>query len=185
MGELRKDTSMGKTITRKRIVIAGVVVAFVLSFILPIEFSPWGRLMLFVIIRQEKAMQVRLLCKTNYQELLEACRELMRDDELMKPGMTYPVRGAKRRPEISRLPQPILDLEPSCVNIGDTVEYIGLEMAGGTNHFGVRAYPENFQKPFANFKYGDKELIPGLWYYDDGYHHNPRYGKKIEDLMQG
>jgi hypothetical protein len=115
---------------------------------------------------------------------LEACRELMRDDELMKPGMRYPVRGAKRRPEISRFPQPILDLEPSVVCIGDTVEYVRLEMAGGTNHFGVRAYPENFQKPFSNFEYGDKELIPGLWYYDDGYNHNPEYGKKIEDLIQ-
>jgi hypothetical protein len=129
-------------------------------------------------------MQVRLLCKTDHQELLEACREIMRDDELMKPGMKYPVRGAKRRPEISRLPKPILDLEPSAVFTPNPIEYIRLEMAGGANHFRVRAYPENFQKPFANFEYGDKELIPGLWYYDDGYHQNPEYGKKIEDLMQ-
>jgi hypothetical protein len=94
---------MGKRMSRKRIVIAGVITSLVLSFMLPLGFSPWFRLIAFVIIRQEKAMKVRLLCKTNYQQLLDACREVMRDDELMKPGMTYPVRGAKRSPVLSRL----------------------------------------------------------------------------------
>ena len=59
-----------------------------------------------------------------------------------------------------------------------------LEMLGGLVHFGVVAYTEDYQKPpFAGFKFGDRELIPGLWYYDDGYN-NPEYDKKFEALLQ-
>jgi len=60
-----------------------------------------------------------------------------------------------------------------------------LEMMGGLDHFGVYAYPEDYKPPpHAGFELGDKKLIDGLWYYDDGYRGNPEYGKRIEALLQ-
>ena len=61
-----------------------------------------------------------------------------------------------------------------------------IEMMGGMDHYGVSVYREDYSgTQFAGFKYGDRELVPGLWYYDDGYDENPRYGKKIEGLLDG
>jgi hypothetical protein len=33
-------------------------------------------------------------------------------------------------------------------------------------------------------EYGDKELIPGLWYYDDGYVHNSRWDEWVEAMLR-
>jgi len=124
--------------------------------------------------------QVRLLYETNHQALLEACREIsvrvVRGD--LKPGR-YSIRRDPD-PETSRFPQPILNLKPSYVFV-DEDGWVKLEMFGGLGHFGVSAYPEDYKIPSYS-KYGDKELISGLWYYDDGYRHNPEYGKIIEAL---
>jgi len=57
-------------------------------------------------------------------------------------------------------------------------------MLGGFGHLGALAYPEDFKEPWPNFKYGHKQLIPGLWYYDDGYDGNPKYDSKIEALLK-
>jgi hypothetical protein len=57
-------------------------------------------------------------------------------------------------------------------------------MHGGMDHFGVKIYPEDFKKPRDYFEYGDRELLPGLWYYDDGYLNNPEYDKRIDELIE-
>jgi len=58
-------------------------------------------------------------------------------------------------------------------------------MLGGFAHLGVLADREDFKQPWPNFKYANKELIPGLWYYDDTWDDNPDYWKKkIEALLQ-
>ncbi len=131
-------------------------------------------------------MRVRLLCETDHQVLLEACNELSRQAKggELKPGKYY-VRGAIN-PEVSRFPGPILALDPSSVYIGETDSgRVMLEMQGGLGHFGVRAYTEDYQTPpVAGFTLGDRELIPRLWYYDDGYIGHPEYDKRIEHLIQ-
>ncbi len=128
--------------------------------------------------------QRRLLCETDYPVLLEACRELLRKVSAgdLKPGK-YPVRRGPH-PETTRFPQPILQLEPTYVDIA-TDEYVIVELFGGLDHFGVYAYPEDFKPTSSNFHYGDRKLINGLWYYDDGYANNPKYyGKGIEELIR-
>jgi len=129
-------------------------------------------------------MQTRLLYETDHQALLEACRELSRRVARgdLKPG-TYSIRNDPD-PEASRFPQPILDLAPNYVYIDEGYSgRVMLEMLGGLGHLGVQAYPEDYKLPSYS-KYGDKKLIDGLWYYDDGYRKDPEYEKKIEALLQ-
>jgi hypothetical protein len=134
-------------------------------------------------IRKGKQRQMRLLCETNYQVLLEACRQLSSRVAAgdLKPQQ-YNIR-LKPNPESSRFPQPILDLEPTYVIIGaDGI--VQIELHGGFLHYGVIAYPEDYKEPPYSFKYGDRKLIDGLWYYDEGYEGNPEYQKKIEALIE-
>jgi hypothetical protein len=58
-----------------------------------------------------------------------------------------------------------------------------IELHGGFLHYGVIAYPENYIKPPGS-EYGDRKLVDGLWYYDEDYKGNPKYQKKIEELLQ-
>jgi hypothetical protein len=128
--------------------------------------------------------RVHLLCETDHHELLEACRELSRRAAKgeLKPGEYHVL--IEPSPEASTFPQPILDLRPSYVYMYEDGGVM-LEMLGGLGHFGVQAYPKDFNEPYPNFRYGDRQLIPGLWYYDDAYDDNPDYAKrKIEALLQ-
>jgi hypothetical protein len=61
---------------------------------------------------------------------------------------------------------------------------VSIELGGTMRHFGVNAYPEDFRVPFSNYNYGDKELIPGLWYCDDIYNRHKDYDKVIERLLK-
>jgi len=57
-----------------------------------------------------------------------------------------------------------------------------VEMFGGLSHFGVYAYPEGYKVKYPDFKYGDRELTPNLWYYDDDYHKDPQFDETITAL---
>ena len=46
------------------------------------------------------------------------------------------------------------------------------------------AYTEDFKEPWPNFKFGDKELLPGLWYYDDLYQGDRKYDERIQALLK-
>ncbi|NQT02008.1 MAG: hypothetical protein HQ580_08300 [Planctomycetes bacterium] len=165
---------MNKGITNKRIVII-VLVVFVLAFL--IFFAAFRYLL--------NGFRVSFLCKTDHHALLEACNELSKRVAKgnLKPG-EYTVRFDPD-PEVSKFPRPILELRPSYVYIDENDSgRVMIEMLGGLGHFGVLAYTEDFKKPYDTYSYGDKELIPRLWYYDDGYRDNPKYHKKIDALIQ-
>jgi hypothetical protein len=129
-------------------------------------------------------VEAHLLCDTDYSVLLDACRRLSREARQLglKPDEQYRVR-LHRCAEAAKFPQSIIELGPSYVRLYDDGGVM-LEMLGGLGHCGVLAYPDNFQKPFPNFEYGDRELIPGLWYYEDGYKNNPHNQKRIEALIE-
>jgi hypothetical protein len=57
-------------------------------------------------------------------------------------------------------------------------------MEGGVSGYGVRIYPEDFKATSRYFNYGNKELLPGLWYYDDEYRRIPQYDKVIDYIIQ-
>ncbi len=129
--------------------------------------------------------RVNLLCKSNYEVLLEDCRELLEivESGKLKSGK-YNLR-IKPDPNISIFPKSLIDLHPTYIYIDeDYNSYVMVEMLGGLEHFGITAYKKDFLQPFQDFHYGDKELISGLWYYDDNYSNNPGYDKIIDNKIK-
>jgi hypothetical protein len=127
---------------------------------------------------------VRLLSETDYQALLEACRELSKRVTAgdLKPPGPYWIRIDKN-PKASQFqfPQLILDIEPVFVHI-DAEGWVMLEM-GGIPSFGVVAYIE-VSEADSSFQ-ANIELIPGLWYYDEDYRDEyPKWQKRIDALIQ-
>lgn len=172
----------------KKMVITGIVAAIILTIcgVLTIYLYRQPKIFFFIAAQKADQMQVRLLCRTDHQALLEACRELLKqvDKGDLKPGK-YRIRNAfgKLDPDVSRFPQVILDIEPNYVYIYP-IGFVHVEMLGGLGHFGVNAFSEDFKPPNSYFYYGEKKLIDGLWYCDDGYNDNPEYGKRIDALLQ-
>jgi hypothetical protein len=134
-----------------------------------------------------------ILCDTDHQALLNAGREILSKipkDRLNNPHADGGIYSSSLNvPKGIQIPQAIKDLKSSyvvCYEVNDSYLsiYLSLEMHGGMDHFGVKIYPEDFKKPHDYFEYGDRELLPGLWYYDDGYLHNPEYDKRIDELIK-
>ncbi len=173
--------------TRKRMLLVGGVVTLVALAIGAYVWLCQGGLLAVTVVSQmhedkETGLQ-RLLCETDHEALLAACQALLHRVEAgkLEPGK-YSF-GANPDSETARFPKPIVDLGPNCVYV--EASRIMIEMMGGFDHYGVTVYREDYDGThFAGFKYGDKELIPGLWYYDDGYDENPRYGKQIDALLE-
>ena len=135
--------------------------------------------------KERKVLQTRLLCETDYQVLLEACRELSRrvDAGDLKSGR-YNIRRHLSL-QASQFPKVILDLSPKYVYIDENDSgRVMIPIFGGFDHFGVTAYTEDYMESRPKYEYGDKELIPGLWYYDDRYLDDPECDKKIDELIE-
>jgi len=123
----------------------------------------------------------RLLSQTDHKALLDACREISKE---VSEGNLSPNRYSVRYkpdPGISQFPQLVLDVEPLYIDVSSDGR-VTLEISGAFHHCGVTAYPENYEKPNEHFKYEDKMIIDGLWYYEDGY--NPKRDDKwIESMI--
>ena len=161
-----------------------IVIVLVIAFVV---FTVFNYLSGFVYtlwdIKKGNQRLTRLLCETDYQILLKACRELSRRVTTgdLKPNH-YKVR-LDPHPEASSFPQPILDLKPTYVRIYSNRK-VRIELYGGFLNYGVTAYPEDYRYD-SNLQYGEKQLIPGLWYYDDDYRDKyPKHQKKIDTLIQ-
>ncbi len=59
-----------------------------------------------------------------------------------------------------------------------------IEMHRGMDHFGVDLYAEDFREPYPDFKYGDRKLIDGLWYYDEQYQWSHKYDEVVESRLK-
>jgi len=136
-------------------------------------------------IYRAQQRRIMLLCDTDHQALLKAGREILSKipKDRFHPHSDGGIdSGIFSVPEGIQIPQAIKDLKSGFVV--DYDGYLRIEMHGGMDHFGVKIYPEDYKKPRDYFEYGDRELLPGLWYYDDGYLNNPEYDKKIDELIE-
>lgn len=117
---------------------------------------------------------VHLLCETDHEWLLEACRNVSKRTAAgeYEAGRAYAIR---RYPGRYRLPQAILDVDPLFVKIdGEGLVWVELFWAPSQ---GVVAYPEGYEFR-TDHRAGDRELVPGLWFYDE--HYSPKYPKYME-----
>lgn len=176
--------------------ILGIAVATIVIALVVLNFYPWYRtrfVMDFFLeraIEQAQQRRILLLCETDHQALLKDGREILRKvspmEKKIKKGHVYEgyVPFPKEVKEMG-LPETIRKLKPRTVLIRHVNYkiYLTIEMHGGMDHFGVYIYPEDSNEPRSDYLYG-RELIPGLWYYDDGYLHNPEYDKHIDALIE-
>ncbi len=179
----------------KKMVLGITVAVVVLGLIAGFVFWPngyvhrWIRHEVFAVywkegIQDAQRRRVLLLCNTDHKALLKAGREILDqipEDYLNTDGKR--VAGVLHLPKGVQIPETIQDIRPRGVFV-DYDGYLRIEMHGGMDHFGVRIYPEDYKEPDRYFKYVDRELLPGLWYYDDGYIHNPKYDKRIDALIE-
>jgi hypothetical protein len=174
-----KRTSILKNVRFFAVFFGGVIFGFVLSYLFFVGKTVRG------FQNERKVLMTRLLCETDHQVLLDSCRELSRrvDAGDLKSGR-YDIRDHLYE-QVSRFPQVILDLQPRYVHIDENNSgRVIIPIFGGFDHFGVTAYTEDYMESGPKQKYGDRELIPGLWYYDDGYLDDPEYEKKIDKLIK-
>jgi hypothetical protein len=195
----------------KKMVIGITVAVVVLTLIASFVFWPngyvhrWARRIGFSIMVKEvnelrrlaHLRRVLLLCETDHQALLNAGREIL--SQIPKDSMNPRPDGIRHLGDLKfvlpkgvQIPQVIQDLKPYvCLISYDG--YLTLEMhergwdhiKREMSHFGVNIYPVDYKESEYNFKYGDRELLPGLWYYDEGYHYFPEeYDKMIDDLIE-
>ncbi len=130
--------------------------------------------------------RVLLLYHTDHEALLKAGREILRqgpkDPWNYRPlGPVhidgFPVPGGVRIPKVIRKLRPHATL----INFNG---FVVLRMEWGVAGFGVKIYPEGFSRPRRDFRYGNRELLPGLWYFDDRYNNDPEYNRRIDEIIQ-
>ena len=117
---------------------------------------------------------VLLLYKTDHYALLSACRKVLKETNEGKWERRQYSVYHKPDPDVYKLPKIILDLNPTYIYINKN--HLVIEMLGGFSHLGVYAFSENTKV------FGDKKLIEGLWYYDDGYTDVKDYETYIQSL---
>jgi hypothetical protein len=138
-------------------------------------------------------MRVRLLHETDHQALLKDGREILSKvqpiERQIKKGHAY--SGYVPVPKDVKdmgLPKTMRKLKLRSVGIRQINHqiYLTIEMHGGMDHFGVNIYPEDFNDLDVPtfFSYGNRELVPGLWYYDEGYVHNPQFDQIVSEAIQ-
>ena len=126
--------------------------------------------------------RVRLLYETNHQELLDGCKELSRRVRTgsLKPDM-YPIRSDPD-PEVAQFPQAILELMPAYVDL-DRNGMVVVAVEGGITHCGVAFYPDDYKiSTHDGLPLGNKQIIEGLWYYDDGYDARSDWKERLDSL---
>jgi len=167
-----------------------IVVLLVVSTagLLLFAFIPVGFFAYFVLIGpiQDARLQKRLLCNADHRTLLEECRRLSKQVVIDNPdkGKEEPMGVV-----VMRVPDSELSKFRLVRRIGGRVfvnidGVVSIEGGGTMRHFGVDAYPEDFREPFSNYDYGNKELVPGLWYYDDRYNRDNNYDKVIDGMLR-
>jgi hypothetical protein len=129
----------------------------------------------------------KIIYEIDHNKLIEACRKLMSEAMEGKwDAGEYYLRDIEDRSvvyknKVEKMPQEIIELEPAYILI--TEDKVRIEMHGGIVHFGITVSYSNNLEPKGYEKYfGNKQLIEGLWYYDDGFQKDPNFAEYLESL---
>ncbi len=131
---------------------------------------------------QESVRQNRLLCRTDHQALLAECRELHKQLSAENPDI--------KKQEYIKVSDSDLSKFPLIRRLGGRVfaslnGAVWIELGWTMRHFGVSAATEDFlRQSSSNRSYGNRELVPGLWYYDDEYNRDKDYDETIDRLLK-
>jgi len=134
----------------------------------------------------EQQRRVQLLYHTDHEVLLKVGREILRQGP--KDLKNYRYFGPMHIngfpvPRGVRIPKVIHKLRPYATLINFN-GYVVVQMEQGVVGFGAKIYPEGFKEPHSDFEYGNRELLPGLWYFDYQYSDNPEYDRKVDAIIQ-
>ncbi len=163
---------------RERIIVVAVVVAAA-AVLAPFAINFFGILRVFHRVQESR---VRLLGKTDHVALLEACQELSRQVAAgeLAPGR-YARHGVQWDPAFEP-PEVIRELRPSLLKIDEDGRVV-VGMAAGLSNISAIAYPDGYREHSASYHYGDRELIPNLWYCDMEYQREPDYDKIVDGIL--
>jgi hypothetical protein len=131
---------------------------------------------------QESVRQDRLLCRTDHQALLAECRELHRQLCVENPDI--------KKQEYIKVSDSELSKFPLIRRLGGRVfaslnGAVWIELGWTMRHFGVSAATEDLlSQSSSNRSYGNRELVPGLWYYDDEYNRDKDYDETIDHMLK-
>lgn len=129
-----------------------------------------------------RELRVKLLYQTDHQALRDACRELSNRARAgdLKPGMYYFV--PRPAPEIAQFPKAILSLSPGHVDV-ERNGMVVVAMMGALDGFGVAFYPDDYRISSRQpLPLGHKQIIGGLWYYDDCYDECSDWQQRLDSL---
>ena len=156
--------------------------------------------------KELNARLFQLMHKTNHEQLLRACRELIykhnqgiiSDSVLMQHDLFFSDNYSKEekeriKKELKHIPKIILDLNPISLSLHpkeddplnfapeDLKEFVEITFIGGFHHAGVLAYLDDDIKT----EEGSMMLLKGLFYYDDNLRDSgPEYKQYLRSLKQ-
>jgi hypothetical protein len=131
---------------------------------------------------QDELRQGRLLCRTDHQALLAECRQLHRQLSAENPDI--------KRQEYIKVSDSELSKFPLIRRLGGRVfaslnGAVWIELGTTWRHFGVSAATDDLlSRSSPGGSFGNRELVPGLWYYDDAYNRNKNYDQTIDHLLK-
>ena len=157
--------------TRSRKIILGSILGGVL--LVTICFS-WPFVSLPIVawldVQHSNRERVQLLYRTDHAALLAACREVMSNRHAFARDRDWHGQKDPDRsfidPKDPKVPAAIAALQPRDIIASDSNMH--LELHGGFDHYGVFAFSEEAASSQTNGFSGPFQLIPGLWYYDEG-----------------
>lgn len=153
-----------------KIILKSILVAYFLMLGYFGWFFGWSFIVIRKDVRHSDQQRVQLLYRTDHVALLAACREVMTNRHTFTRDRSWHGPGNSDEsfidPEDTRVPAVISALHPSDIIVSDS--NVQLELHGGFDHYGVIALSEEAVRNQTNDFSGLLELIPGLWYCDDG-----------------
>jgi hypothetical protein len=139
-----------------------------------ILFTQMFKMMDIVAVKKQ-----RLLYKTDHNELLKACREIM--VKYKNGGFSagkIDLVEERFSKDIKNIPEIIMNLEPVYIWFGENTVMVAL--MGGLDHSGVVAYDSVDEQ---TARKDDIKLLDGLFYYDDGLREGAQdYKDYLKDL---